>query len=272
MYTNLFDVHMHSDHSFDAEHSISYMCESAAEKGLSGICITDHCEMQEYEEKSYGRRVMESVLDARRCAQAYQGTMAVLAGMEISGTLWYPELTDQLFDSVKFDMVIASQHRDQNQDDIYYHDFKTFSPQFIDEYLTFYFSYLIEVAKKDRHDVIGHLTYPLRYICGRDKVPVNLEQYDDLIDELLRITAQKGKAIEINTSGLRGALKETLPPMKYVKRFRELGGEHVTIGSDAHNINDVGAGIPDGLQLLESCGYRYFTIYKKRQPVLLKII
>ncbi len=83
--------------------------------------------------------------------------------------------------------------------------------------------------------------------------------------------AQNGKALEINTSGLFLALNETLPPESIVKRFKELGGEYITIGSDSHYHNKLGAGIEEGMALAKKCGFEYAAIYQKREPVMLPI-
>ena len=94
---------------------------------------------------------------------------------------------------------------------------------------------------------------------------------DDQIDLVLRTLAQNGKALEINTSGLRGPIGEASPTLKYVKRFRELGGEFVTLGSDAHSVEELGEGIPEAMEMASQAGFSYFTFYKKRQPRLLQI-
>ena len=120
----------------------------------------------------------------------------------------------------------------------------------------------------DEHGV----AYPLRYITGKHKIRVDLRRYDDKIEEILRLTAQNGRAIEINTSGLYGALRDTMPPLCYVKRYRELGGEYITLGSDAHSADALGRGIDSGMEMLLEAGFSYFTFYKERHPLQFKII
>ena len=120
-------------------------------------------------------------------------------------------------------------------------------------------------------DSMAHITYPIRYMNGKHHLGVDLSRMDDLIDLTLRTLAQNGRALEINTSGLRGTIGETSPTLKYVKRFRELGGEYVTLGSDAHAAEDLGEGIQQAMELACQAGFSYFTFYKKRQPRLLQI-
>ena len=80
-----------------------------------------------------------------------------------------------------------------------------------------------------------------------------------------------GKALEINTSGLRQPIGKTMPTENYVRRFRELGGEFLTLGSDAHFTEHVGAGIDEGYAIAESCGFEYVTYFENRKPVQVKI-
>ena len=84
--------------------------------------------------------------------------------------------------------------------------------------------------------------------------------------------ASKGKAIELNTSGLRQVLGDTMPNFHLLKRFRELGGEYVTLGSDAHKAEELGEGIPRAMEMLEEAGFEYRTVYKEHQPLQFKIV
>ena len=91
--------------------------------------------------------------------------------------------------------------------------------------------------------------------------------YDDMIEQVLKILADSGKALELNTSGLRQKIQSTLPEERYVRRFRELGGELVTIGSDAHDPAALGTGILEGYDILRRAGFRYVAYYEHRRPV-----
>ena len=97
-------------------------------------------------------------------------------------------------------------------------------------------------------------------------------QYAQQLDAVLETLIKNDKALEVNTSGLRQLIGTTLPDENVIRRFRELGGRYVTLGSDAHRWGDVGAGIEDGLNLLLKCGFTHFTVYSKREPVMLPVI
>ena len=119
-------------------------------------------------------------------------------------------------------------------------------------------------------DSLGHVDLVKRYAANHG-IKVDLAEYPDQLMPILRRLAERGKALEINTSGLRGPIGETSPTLKYVKRFCELGGEYVTLGSDAHAAEDLGEGIQQAMELASQAGFSYFTFYKKRQPRLLQI-
>ena len=272
MYINLFDSHIHTDNSFDGVHSLTFLCEKAVEKGLSGLCVTDHCELRDYEKGGYAQRIAQSAFDAKKCRAVFSGRLAVMTGIELSDVYYDEALTDRVLESVPFDMVMVSQHTDAEGADIFYTDYSAQTSAQIADYLEFYFSYLLRVAKGGKFDTLGHLTYPVRYIVGTHKVPLDLGRYDDLVEAVLREVAAQGKAIELNTSGLAGELGDTIPSMRYVRRYRELGGEYITLGSDAHTADAVGAGIRVAMQMLADAGFSYFTFYKQRQPLQLKLI
>jgi len=272
LFINLFDSHTHSENSFDASHSVTFMCEKAIEAGVSGICVTDHCELKDYEKDRYEMRITQSVFDVNKAKRIFNGRLAVMAGIELSDVLYDEQLTGRVISGFPFDMIMVSQHNSAAGEDIYYSNFSEWTAGEIDEYLSWYFSYLLRVAEWGNFDTLGHLTYPLRYITGTHKIQVGLGRYEDQIDQILRTVAQTGRAIEINTSGLSQPLGDTMPGIRYVKRYRELGGEYITLGSDAHSADAVGRGIDAAMQMLLDAGFSYFTFYKQRQPLQMKII
>lgn len=272
MAQELFDSHMHSGNSFDACDPVSVMCDSAIKKGISGVCITDHCEMRGYYTERYIDVVENSAADIARAKRDFAGRLEVSAGIEISDVFFDEALTEKVLSGHTFDMVIVSQHNAANGEDVYYCKFKEWTQSELNAYLDFYFNYLLRIAKWNRFDTIAHLTYPIRYITGMHQIKVDLSRWDDVIDELLKTVAQNGRAIEVNTSGLWQTLGDTMPPYRYIRRYRELGGEYITIGSDSHAAVNVGRGLTDALKLLTDAGFRHYTFFKSHQPMQIAII
>ena len=122
-------------------------------------------------------------------------------------------------------------------------------------------------------DVIAHIGYTRRYMmkAGFD-VRADMASFGDELDLLLRTAVENGTGIEVNTSGLRNALiGETIPGFDVVRRYRELGGEIITLGSDAHMVSDAGGGLREGLELIRNAGFRYITGFKNRKPEFIRI-
>ena len=99
-----------------------------------------------------------------------------------------------------------------------------------------------------------------------------MSQYDELIHEILSTLARKDLALEINTAGLRREIGQTSPTLEYVREFRELGGRFLTFGSDAHRAQDLGANLDVAFDMAKEAGFSYFTVYKKREPRLLRLL
>ena len=97
-------------------------------------------------------------------------------------------------------------------------------------------------------------------------------KYSDHIDAILNCIIDNGKSLEINTQGIRRGLKKSAPEFDIVKRYKDLGGELITIGSDGHSAEEVGADIDDTMDRMMSLGYRYFAFYRNREPIMLRII
>ena len=88
-----------------------------------------------------------------------------------------------------------------------------------------------------------------------------------MVDEVLREIARRDKALEANTSGFR-SLGEPVPSLPLLRRFRELGGQLVTIGSDGHNEQNVGSFLLETQQVLKEAGFTRYATYEQRRPVL----
>lgn len=266
---NLFDSHTHSDNSFDGTHSIIFMCETAIRNGLMGIAVTDHCDIDLLEEQHFLQGICNSHFEVKKAQAVFGDTFVITSGVEIGEPDADTELAERTLRQARFDFVIGSIHTLYDKRDPYRMNFAEEDDPY--EVLDLYFQRLYELVKWNRFDVLGHLTYPMRYIARDGRTDVTLSRYDEQIDECLRLTAQNGKGIEINTSGLRQELGCTMPPLRYVKRFRELGGEIITIGSDAHCAGDLGSNIADGMELAKEAGFAYFSFFKARQPRMMPI-
>ena len=139
-------------------------------------------------------------------------------------------------------------------------DYKT--PEICYACLDDYFGSMLRLAPMTCYDAMGHIIYPLRYMNLRSGQNVSLDRYQDQLREILRLVAQNGRSIEVNTYNGR-----TVADWKPVlELYREVGGELVTVGSDAHAPENVAKGVREAYALLADTGFRYVTVYEKRVP------
>ena len=263
-YKNLLDLHTHTDNSPDAIHSITYMCEQAENKGLRAVAFTDHCEADVYYKNHYDRSTKQSFFEIMKARSIFRGKLIISAGIELGQASFDFDLSDKIIDTFNYDIVLASVHNLNGMEDFYCIDYDKNDPNVL---LDKYFDEIYKIVKWNGFDVLAHLTYPLRYIIGDHGISIDIEKYSDKVDEILRLLAVNGKALEINTSGLRQKIGKTMPDAPIIKRFRELGGEYITIGSDAHSANDLAGGIKEGMDIAHDCGFQYATLYESRVPI-----
>ena len=157
-----------------------------------------------------------------------------------------------------YDFVLGSQHKLGDEVDYYFYDYTHVD---VGEAMDRYFDATLELVKWGRFHSLAHLTYPFRYIPA-EKRPADYSRWQDRIDAVFRALRDRDIALEINVSGLRNPLVNSAhPDLPLVRRFRELGGEKITVGADAHRPEDVGAHIRDGLLIAREAGFRYTAVY-----------
>ncbi|MGI5896775.1 MAG: histidinol-phosphatase HisJ family protein [Oscillospiraceae bacterium] len=272
------DLHSHSNFSPDADNSVYAMCSRAEALGLAAYAITDHCDMNGFMDDN-GRpwitveqmleRVRSSLAEMRRVRTEKEWKLLLLKGIELGQPFENPQLANSFLDEIwdSTDFIIGSLHNITGCTDFAFLDY---TQENIPELLERYFVELVELVRWGRFDALGHITYPLRYMIAQGREG-DIAPYWGYIDDVLRTQAQNGKAIEINTSGLRQKMKQTMPPFSIVQRFRELGGEHVTIGSDSHCTADVGKGSAEAVVMLKEAGFSQLTYFVRHKPVQIPI-
>ncbi len=265
----LSDLHLHTDNSPDGVDPVMMMCERAAALGLYAVAVTDHCECEVYREQKYDRSIFQSFFETRKAHAVFRGRLKVLIGMELGQPLHDPAAAEEALHSSETDFVLGSVHSLPGEQDFYYLEY---TRENIYPLLTRYFDEILRLVKWGRFDSLAHLTYPLRYIIGNYKIPVDMTVFQERIDEILTLLIASRKALELNTSGLRQPVGETSPNFEILERYHQLGGKYLTIGSDAHRWADVGAGLEIGMEMAARAGFQHFTIYEKHEPHLLPIL
>ncbi len=271
----LFDQHLHSTFSGDAIDSMESMVKSAIDKGLKGITFTEHQDLEfPYAENNIKEGMFDLNTDAYlyellTLRSKYEDQIQINFGVEVGLQLEAVRPNAIYAKSHEFDMIIASLHVIDKIDPYYpaYYEGKS-----EEEAYGLYFSRLYEnLLRFENFDVLGHLDYIVRYGTNKDN-NYKYETYKEGIDKILEFAISHEKAIEINTAGLRKGTKDLHPNIDILKAYKAMGGELVTIGSDAHNAGDIAADFNRAEEALKECGFKYYCTYMGRVAEYRKLV
>ncbi len=268
-YKFISDNHIHSSNSFDAKDSVIMLADRAFNLGLYSVTITDHCDCDVYYKNDLRSSIEGSIRDTLKARGLYSNRLKIYSGIELGQPTQDLDAAQEALSLGNYDFVLGSLHNLRNEQDFYY---LNYTAENTGSLLERYFDEMMELIEYGKFDSLAHLTYPFRYLVSNPELKITPKDYSQQIDEVLEAIIKKDIALEVNTSGLRQPIGKTLPDEDVIRRYRELGGKYVTMGSDAHRWGDVGAGIEDGLNMLLKCGFTHFTVYRRREPVMLPIL
>lgn len=262
------DVHMHCGFSNDSETRPEDMVESAIAKGLSLICFTDHYDKDNldwgdeaiFDVESYFQKMIE-------LQEEYRDQIDIRIGAEIGMQPYLAEYYQNFIAQHPFDFVIGSVHSVLEHDVALDFFQKHSDPE---GYKIYFEEMLQDVQKIKSYDVLGHLDYIVRY-SNQGSKGFDLNDYMDIIEEILKQVIAHGKGIEMNMSGLKYGLGAPHPQPEIIKRYRELGGEIITVGADGHIPEHIAYDYHLADDILKSCGFKYYTEFKGRKPLFVKI-
>ena len=268
---NFFDTHTHSEFSPDGKTTLAALVERAMQLGLAGITFTDHLDLLAPRGSSshfnFSLAAREQKIEALRGRAAEQKSpLKLLSGIEIGLQPISIKESQEFIEEADLDQVIASVHFIDGEDPYLgsYYKGKDFKQAYG---RTLEIIYNTAVAFKD-FDVIGHFDYVARYAhyAVRD---IFYKDFPEQFDALLTYLTQNGKALEINTKtySLHGDHLQVLD-IQVLKRFRELGGEFITLGSDAHHADRLCENFELYTDIVKSCGFGGLTHFEKRRPIV----
>lgn len=265
----LWDIHMHSQFSGDSDSPQETMITAAIDAGLGGICFTDHLDIDYPDDPTlFLLDLPNYTASVLALKEKYKDTFPVHLGIELGLQPHLAELHNDILREYHFDFVIGSSH--------VVHGFDPYYPNFYtgrkeeDCYREYFESILENIHAFDNFDVYGHIDYVVRYGPTKNTNYV-WTQYQDVIDEILKLLVSKGKGIEINTGGFKYGLGHPNPTEEIIHRYRELGGEIITIGADAHAPQHIGYDFRKVPDILKNAGFEYFTVFKNRKPQFIKL-
>ncbi|MGN0484689.1 MAG: histidinol-phosphatase HisJ family protein [Lachnospiraceae bacterium] len=259
----LSDFHMHSAFSFDGRVPLNEICEQAIAVGLDEIAITDHADL--YAGKPLSYRLDADTLYPQLAAvkEQYKDQLTVRIGVELGQPQRNPKEAARLLSDYPLDFVIGSIHNMEQDYDIYFYDYTR-----IDCYEMYgrYLNWMQELAEGYDFDVLGHVTYPLRYMADVG-IRLDLTRYEAQFRTLFTTVIKRQKGIELNLSGLYQTIGETMPSLPLLQLYKDCGGTIITLGSDAHYVERIGANVQTGIELLKKAGFSSYCTFENRTPV-----
>ncbi|MDO5141804.1 MAG: histidinol-phosphatase HisJ family protein [Eubacteriales bacterium] len=256
------DLHMHTGYSADAAYpqTTADKVRACVDAGLDIIGLTDHLDYHHAMGPSENRDPEGCLRDAWAAKRAFAGQIEVLVGMEI-GQIHADPAADAFVRGHALDMVIGSLHVMPNDVDIYFHEYEKLD---CDAFLHSYFDQVLAMEAHGGFDVLAHIDYPLRVMKHGDYVP-SFDHYMDRVEQVLRTCIDRGYALELNAAGLAGWQKRVGPPQDILYEYRRMGGERISIGSDAHTLDTVGRGLADCVRNARDAGFTSVTVFRQRR-------
>lgn len=274
------DMHMHTWFSTDSEACPRDMADEAVRKGLKTICFTDHFDKDDLEWGEEGIFDVDAYfVEMQKLQEEYAGKLNIRIGIELGLRTYLKDYYEELTKKYPFDFVIGSVHnvpyKKDAEGNILYTDpaaEKLFTDRTDKEaYRLMMETTLENVRTSDCFQTLGHLDYVVRYGKSREK-EYSYTDYEDIIDEILKLLIEKEKGLEVNSAGLKYGLPFAHPHPDVLKRYRELGGEIITIGADAHKPEHVAYDFAKAEEILKSCGFKYYTEFFEQKPVFKQLI
>jgi len=256
----MYDFHLHTHVSFDGRDYALNMANAAVRAGMKEICFTDH---MDYDPLDAFHKLHFDLADYNK-----EYSDLEIPGLTIRRGFEFGMLPDNRAQFLKdvsrrdWDFVIGSLHFVDGLD-VYYPEYWEGKTSYY-AILRSFEDTLTCVKHHDGFDVLGHLTYLGKCDANPEKKPILYETYREVADEIMKILVDKGKGMEFNTSGLDrcGAY---LPGPEYLRRFKELGGQIVTVGSDAHHSNRVGQYCYEAVEIVKEI-FGYVCTFADRKP------
>ena len=264
----LTDNHLHTNFSFDGEAEPEAVCLAAIGQGLSEIALTDHMDI--FSDKPY-----TYILDCDRwyatmkeLQEKYRNVLRIHLGIELGQPQCNPKEARDFLAKYPLDFIIGSVHNMENDIDVFEYDFKTLDYR---QVYANYVQWLKTLAIGYDFDIMGHVTYPSRYIYIQTGIKVDVMAYREQFADVFKILIESGRGIELNLSGLARGQGGTMPEDDLLRLYRACGGEIITLGSDAHVADQVGSVAARGQELLKAAGFKYFTYFEGRKPQFVKL-
>lgn len=276
------DYHVHTEYSDDSLYPMEEVVKDAFRLGLDEICFTDHVDYGikpdwDGPEPIVWRRGGSGEPDKiplanvdypryeaeiRKLREKYRGQITLRMGLEFGMQVHTIPLYEKLFARYPFDFILLSVHQVEDKE-FWNQDFQRGRTR--EEFNRRYYEELLALVRRYRHySVLSHPDLIARYDSAG---PWPFEKLRPILTEILKTVIADGKGIEVNTSCHRYGLKDLTPSRDILRLYRELGGTVLTIGSDSHKKEHLGAFIRETMDELKEMGFEQFCTFEGMKPV-----
>lgn len=259
----MLDTHTHSHHSPDARAPMAAMAEAAVTAGLAGLAFTDHIEWEPGDEATGYLQPAAYFAEVEAVRSRYSGRLTVLAGAEFGSPHRFAAAATALAAAYPWDLILGSLHWVDGEAGW----LRGFFELGLEAAYERYFYELAFLARTGEYDILAHLDIVRRdsQVLYRQVLP--LEPFAEPIRAALQAVVERGKGLEINTSALAYGGSELLPNLTVLRWYRELGGEFLVFGSDAHTPERVGQHFTLARELALAAGFTRLARFERRQVV-----
>lgn len=256
------DYHVHSSFSADCAYSMEEMVSSAIKKNISTIAFTDHVDY-DYGDYNYSDlfifKPTEYLAEVNRLRGIYGDRINILSGVEMGMQPHLVSTVEDMFPFDDFDFTIMSIHTSKRKD---LHEGDFFQDKSsLQAYFDYYEELMYCVENFDNYNMIGHINLIDRYSKYLSE-DVPFSKYLDLLEVIFKKTIEKGKGIEVNTSGFRYGMGTFLPNIEILKLYKSLGGEIILFGSDSHRPEDIAGDYKTVIDALDSLNFKYLSYFE----------
>ena len=269
------DMHTHSRNSHDARFPIAEMCEAGVAAGVKIMAVTDHCDTflcRDDENLDIYTNIAESHREIAETQEIFGDKIKLLRGIEIGEGFWFPEKVKELISSLDYDVIIGSVHAVESpltegktgmQRAFSQIAWENVSEEEIADFFDRYFDDLLRCVTEQDMDIMAHLGCVKAYILRKKGLNVDLHPYEGKIERVFEKIIERKIAMEVNTSPKKD-LGILYPDEWIIRKYREMGGELITVASDAHHPTKVGHSFSEISEMLREMGFEYACYYENR--------
>ncbi len=251
------DFHIHSNQSIDARNSIDEMCRAAVDKGFSIVCFTEHYDLNPKEKGHHYLNFEGYAEDIERARDSYSDRLLILKGIEFGE----PHLYRREFEDVlkrDFDFILASVHSVGDFGAFWLKEVRRAMTASTGEFFEFYYGMVLKMVDYGGFDAVAHLDFPKRYFETFHEPP-------GLLEEICEKLVRKNISLELNSKPLELGFSELNPSNAICALYAQKGGVKVTVGSDAHKVESIGAHFEIVSEVIENFGFRPVGFEKRKE-------